>query len=139
MCVRQLHLTTTMAGQHFVQCTCQGCKREGVPCSCFFWVSDDAWVMRVEIVGLGMVDARYLRMYNSCYNEDSPNGKLMHKAQREYLENENMGTMVSGSTLEKLIGDDDAEYPILGRGATAQDFNEARYVMSTNPVTTLDL
>ena len=130
--MRQLHLTTTMAGEHFVQCTCQGCKREGVPCLCFFLVSDDAGVMGVEIIGLGMVDARYLGMYNSCYDEDSPNGKLMHKAQREYLENENMGTMVSGSTLEKLIGDDDTEYPIFWGGATAQVFNEARYVVSAN-------
>ena len=89
--VRRLHLTTTMAGKHFVQCTCQGRKREGVPCSCFFWISDDAGVKHKDIVDLGMVDARYLRMYNSCYGEDTPNGKLMYKAQRECFEKEKNG------------------------------------------------
>ena len=55
------------------------------------------------------------------------------------LKMKKMGTMVSGSTMEKLIEDNHSEYPILGRGTTVQDFNESRYVMSTVPVTTLDL
>ena len=60
--VRQLHLSTTMAGTHFVQCTCQGHKHEGVPCSCFFRIFDDAGVRPKQIDDLGMVDACYLRM-----------------------------------------------------------------------------
>ena len=52
-----------------------------------------------EIGGLGMVDAGYLRLYNSCYGGDSPNGALMYKAQRECFENENMGTLVSDLTM----------------------------------------
>ena len=81
VCVWQLHLTTTNAGKHFFHCTCQGRTREGVPCSCFFRISDDAGVNPGEIVDLGMVDVCYLRIYNSCYGEHTPNGNLVYKAQ----------------------------------------------------------
>ena len=106
---------------------------------CFFRISDDAGVNPEEIVDLGMVDARYLRMYNSCYGEDTPNGKLMYKAQRECFENENMGTLVSENTMDRLVQHDDAEYPIMGKGTTVNNLAEARYVMSLNSCTTLDL
>ena len=137
--VRQLHLTSNSAGKHFVKCTCEGRTREGVPCSCFFRISDNAGVNSEDIVDLGMVDARYLRMYNSCYGEDSPNGALMYTAQRECFENERMGTLVSENTMHKLVHDDDAEYPIMGISMTEKDFDEAKYVMSLNACTTLDL
>ena len=87
MRVRELQLKSTIVGKHFVQCTCHGRKREGVPCSCFFRISDDAGVKPEDIVDLGMIDARYLRMYNSSYGDNSPNGELMYKAQRECFEN----------------------------------------------------
>ena len=61
------------------------------PARVFFRISDDAGVKSEDIVDLGMVDARYLRMYNSCYGEDSPSGKLMYRAQRECFENEKNG------------------------------------------------
>ena len=85
--VRQLYLTTTSAGKHFVQCICQGYTREGVPCLCVFCISDGAGVNPEEIVELGTVDALYLGIYNSYYGEDTPNGQLMYKAQRECFEN----------------------------------------------------
>ena len=56
--VRKLQLTYTLAGKNFVQCTCHGRKREGVPCSCFFRISDDAGVKKGKIVDFGMIDAR---------------------------------------------------------------------------------
>ena len=68
-----------------------------------------------------MIDARVLRMYNSCYGEDTLDGKLMYKAQRKYFQNENMGT-ISKSTMKKVDGDDDAEYSIIGKGTTEQGF-----------------
>ena len=92
-----------------------------------------------DIVDLGMVDARYLRMYNSCYGDDSPNGKLMYRAQRECFENEKMGTLMNDATMKLLVCDNDVEYPILGSGTTEADWKEAQYVMSLNACTILDL
>ena len=74
--VRKLQLTSTLAGKNFVQCTCHGRKREGVPCSCFFRISDDARVKPKDIIDLGKIGVRYLRMYNSSYGDNSPNGEL---------------------------------------------------------------
>ena len=92
-----------------------------------------------DIVDLGMIDARYLRMYNSCYGDSNPNGELMYKAQREYFENKNMGTLVSDTTMQTLVGEDDADYPTLGPGTSVKDFDEAIYVMNTSPCRILDL
>ena len=92
-----------------------------------------------DIVDLGMIEVHYLRMYNSSYGDNSPNVELMFKAQRECFENENMGSLVSEKTMQTLVGDNDTHYPILGRGTSVKEFNEARYVMSTNPCTRLDL
>ena len=110
-----------------------------VSCLCFFRISDNAGVNPEDIVDLGMVDAHYLRMYNSCYGEDSPNGKLMHKAQRECFENEKMGMLVSDNTRHKLVHHDDADYPIIGIGTNEKDLDEEKYMMSLNACTTPDL
>ena len=47
-------------------------------------------------------------MYNSSYGDNSPNGELMYKAQRECFKNENMGMLVSDKTMQTLVDDDDA-------------------------------
>ena len=78
-------------------------------------------------------------MYSSCYGEDTRSGKVMYKAQRECFETENMGTLVSDNTRDRLVQHADAEYSIMGNSTTVNNFAEARYVMSLNACTTLDL
>ena len=50
-----------------------------------------------------------------------------------------MGTLVSDETTHKLVQSADADYPIMGIGTTEKDLDEAKYVMSLNACTTLDL
>ena len=38
-----------------------------------------------------------------------------------------------------MLGDDDAECPILGKRTTGTDFDEAQFVMNSEPCTLLDL
>ena len=86
--VQKLDLILTGAGKHFLKCTRCSQQQEGVPCPCFFRISDNAGVKREQIIDLGMVDARYLKFFNSHYGEEGPIGNILHKAQKEYFENE---------------------------------------------------
>ena len=55
-----------------------------------------------------MVDVRYLKFFNSHYGEEGPIRDMLHKAQKECFEHENMGTLVSETTMNMLSGDSDA-------------------------------
>ena len=85
-----------------------------------------------------MVDARYLQLFNSQYSASGSIRDMLYKAQRECFENNNMRTLVSKITMTMLSGDRDAVYPILGPNTTQKDFNEARFIMSTEAYTTLN-
>ena len=76
--VQKLDLISKAAGKHFLKCTCCGRQKEGVPCPCFFRISDNAGVKREEIIDLGMLDARYLKLFNSHYGDEGPIGDMLH-------------------------------------------------------------
>ena len=138
--VRTLTLETGCDGRHFVPCSCKRREREGVPCHCFFKISDDANVSPENIVDLDQVDPRYWKVYNSHYGDKTEMGQLMHQAQRRSFETEGLGVMITDSTAHKLTGGQSSPYPILGKNTTMEDFLEAKFVMGSQcPCTVLDL
>ena len=137
--VRKLDPASTVAGKHFLKCTCSGRQKEGVPCPCLFRISENAGVNCGRIIDLGMVDARYLKLFNSHYGDPGPIGDMLCKAQKEYFEYENMKTLVSKTTMTMLSGESDAWYLVFGPNTTYNDFDEVHFIMSTDTCTTLDL
>ena len=67
-----------------------------------------------EIIDIGMVDVRYLKMYNSHYADRGPVGKLMYRAQNECFQHKNMGVCVTNKFSAQLKGTSVTPYPILG-------------------------
>ena len=121
-------------------CSCKRREREGVPCSCFFKISDDAKVSSENIVDLDQIDPRYWKVYNSHYGDDSEMGQLMHQAQQRSFDTEGLGVMITDKTAHALTGAQSAPYPILGKNTTMEDFLEAKFVMGSQcPCTVLDL
>ena len=80
-----------------------------------------------NIIDVGMVDVRYLKLLNAHYGEDSHLGQLLYDAQQQCFTYENEGTLISEDFAMKLIGDDDETYPKLGANTTKEDLREARY------------
>ena len=56
----------------------------------FFNIATNALVPNSEIIDIGMVDVRYLKMYNSHYADKGPVGNLMYRAQNECFEHKNL-------------------------------------------------
>ena len=56
-----------------------------------------------------MVDAWYLKVYNSNYRDSGTVGELMYKAQQECFENHNKGVLVSDAVTLQLKGVDAPE------------------------------
>ena len=138
--VRTLTLETGSDGRTCVPCDCHGREREGVPCSCFLKISDDANFPSENIVDLGMIDPCYYKIYNSHYGEDSENSLLMHKAQQRSFDTEGLGVMIMEETARALTGTLSTPYPILGNNTTMEDFLEAQFVIGLQcPCTVLDL
>ena len=105
-------------GKYFVTCSCHCREREGVPCSHFFRIATNISIDSSIIVDVGMVDVRYLKVYNSNYGNSGTVGELMYKAQQEYFENHNKGVLVSDAVASQLKGIDTSDYPILGPNRT---------------------
>ena len=90
-------------------------------------------------IDLGMVDDWYLKLFNSHCGDFRHIEDMLYKAQRKCFENHNMRTLVSKRTMTVLSGESDKVYPSF-RPITAQkDFNEAHFIMSTKPYTSLDV
>ena len=124
---------------NFVSCSCGRREREGVPCSHFFNIATNAKVPTSEIVDIGMVDVRYLKMYNSHYADKGPVGNLMYRAQNECFEHKNLGVCVTNKFSTQLKGTSVTPYPILGENTSPSDYNEAEFVMYNGPCTAQEL
>ena len=92
-----------------------------------------------NITDIGMVDVRYLKMYNSHYADKGPVGKLMYRAQNECFAHINMGVCVTTKFSSQLKGASDPQYPILGKYTSTSDYNEAKFVMNNDPCTAQEL
>ena len=137
--VRELHINEVSGNKNFVTCTCGVRERVGVPCECFFTIADNGRIKSKNIIDVGMVDVRYLKLFNAHYGEDSHLGQLLYDAQQQCFIYENEGILVSEDFAVKLIGDDDDSYPKLGANTTEEDFREARYVLGRATTTRLDM
>ena len=136
---RKLNITKE-DGIYFVWCSCGIRQRVGVPCPCFFAIARSKGIESEEIIDLGMVEARYLKLYNAHYGEDSPIGKNIHYAQQQCVLYQDLGTQISESFAEKLLSvDDNATYPILGSNTSPDDIREAMYVLGQDTTTRLDM
>ena len=137
--VHKLH-TYESDGDCFVHCSCGGRINEGVPCTCFFAISEGK-IDAKNIMDLGMIDVRYLRSFNARYGDDSDLGETLYDAQQECFARENDGTKISQSYMEHLLQvDENVSYPILGPNTTEDDFDEAEFVIGNKqPVTRLDM
>lgn len=134
--VRQLTVNEHSNGKCFVPCDCHYRTRVGVPCECFFNIAHNANIPEEEIVDIGMVDVRYLKLYNANYGDDTDLGRQLCKAQEQCFLYEKEGTQISEAFKKKLVGDDDTVYPILGENTSQEDFDEAMFVLN-RPTTTL--
>jgi len=137
--VRELQLVQLPCDKFFVSCTCGGRNREGIPCQCFWAITDNDVIEEEEVVDIGMVDVRFLKAFNAHYGDDTELGKWLYKAQRDCFEYENEGTQVSEDYAQKLVGNEDDEYPILGKNTSWDDFREAEFVLTQNACTRYDL
>jgi len=122
-----------------VTCTCGVRGRVGVPCECFFTIADNGRIESKDIIDVGMVDVKYLKLFHSHYGEDSHLGQLLYDAQQQCFTYENEGTLVSDELAMTLIGDDDQMYPKLGANTTEEDLRGATYVLERTSTTQLDM
>ena len=81
--VRELQLVQLPCDKFFVSCTCGGRNREGIPCQCFWAITDNDVIREEEVVDIGMVDVRFLKAFNAHYGDDTELGKWLYKAQRD--------------------------------------------------------
>jgi len=54
--VHELKVKQDKSGKYFFPCSCKGRDKEGVPCTCYFTVADQAGVSSQEIIDLSMID-----------------------------------------------------------------------------------
>ena len=139
MRVRELSVDTSASGTNFVNCSCQGRKRYGVPCRCYFRIADNGLVNEEEIIDLSMIDARYLKLFNAHYGDGGKLGECLYEAQTQCFKNEHNGIQVSNNLAMKLKGSMNAEYPILGKNTNQKEFNEAMHVLSLDCCDQFDL
>ena len=127
--VRELNVSKLDCGKNFVSCTCGMRTRAGVPCSCFFAISDNDYIEEEDIVDVGMVDARYLKTFNAHYGEDTKLGAMLYDAQEQCFEYEGEGIQISDEFMCQLVGNDEEQYPKMGKNTSEEEFKEAMYVM----------
>ena len=101
----------------------------------FFNIASNARISESQIVDIGMVDVRYLKMYNSHSTNEGPIGDLMYRAQRECFDNHNMRVCVSNNFSQQLKGGYGLELPILGETTTPKDYDKTKFVMENKPCT----
>lgn len=139
MRVRQLTVKKHSSGKIFVPCDCHYRTRIGVPCECFFNIAENSSIPSENIVDIGMVDVRYLKLFNAHYGEDTDLGRKLYAAQEQCFMHEGEGTQISPEFMDKLVGSGDSVYPILGRNTTQEDFEEAMFVLNRPTTTRFDL
>jgi hypothetical protein len=137
--VRELYINEVSGDKIFVTCTCGVRGRVGVPCECFFTIANSGKIESNDIIDIGMVDVRYLKLFNAHYGEDNHLGQLLYNAQQQCFTYENEGILVSEEFAMTLIGDDDHTYPKLGPNTTEEDLREATYVLGRTSTTRLDM
>ena len=137
--VRKLHVTKR-DGKYFVWCSCGVRQRVGVPCPCFFALARSKGLTMEEIVDIGMVDVRYLKLFNAHYGDPGKLGRDILDAQEQCAMYQDLGVQVSTQFAEKLLTvDEEQTYPILGKDTTEDDLREATYVLSRDTTTRLDM
>ena len=104
-----------------------------------FIIADNGIIESKDIIDVGMVDVRYLKLFNAHYGKDSHLGQLLYDAQQQCFTYENEGTLISEEFAMTLIGDDDQTYPKVGANTTKEDLREARYVLGRTSTTRLDM
>ena len=146
------HIHTTSGSKHVVRCTCYGCQREGVPCKCFFWITENAGISEADIVDLGMVDPRYLRWYNTHYGklwgDRKPTllAKMSYHAYHKGFVNDQYRNQVSKKSRLQLLQSGSntsgvdlkigCEFPILDPNTSEEEFSEERFIMKQDSCTT---
>ena len=139
MRVRQLNVVND-DDDFFVKCICGVRDRVGVPCECFFSIADNGSIGSEEIIDIGMIEARYLKLYNAHYGERNDMGKTVYQAQEQCVRQQGKGVKVSTVFADKLLHEiPNKTYPILGKNTTDDDLREAMYVMSRSTTTRLDM
>ena len=78
---------------------------------------------------IGMVDVRYLKLFNAHYGEESELGALLYDAQKQCFSCEKESTKVKEDFANKLIGDEDDVYSRFVPNITKDDLREATYVL----------
>jgi len=81
-----------------VSCTCGGINREGIPCQCFWAITDNDVIREEEVADIGMIDVRFLKAFDARYGDDSELGKWLYKAQGIVL-----NTKIKGPKLVKTM------------------------------------
>lgn len=117
-------------GKKFVHCQCEGRSREGVPCECFFAISDNGVIANDDAIDMGMIDVRYWKLFNAKYGEDSKVGEALYDAQSQCFKYEGMGTEISEKFADLLAGTEDDEYPKLSPYTSQEEFEEAMFVLN---------
>jgi len=105
----------------------------------FFTIADNGRIASKDIIDVGMVDVRYLKLFNAHYGEDSHLGQLLYNAQHQCFAYENEGTLVNEEFAMSLLGDDNEMYPKLGANTTEEDLIGAIYVLGRTSTTRLDM
>ena len=139
MRVRELVVKRVSDDKNYISYDCGERVRCELPCSCFFRIADNGFIEHDEIVDIGMIDLRYLKVYNAHYGEESVIGDLIFQAQEECFEHEDFGIKVSNSYLSKLVGENDEEYPKLGPNTSEDDITEALFVYKQDTCIRIDL
>ena len=123
-------------GRTFIKCSCKKRTKIGVPCRCFARVIDNGSVLPSEMLDIGMIDIRYWKIFNAHYGSDTEIGRSLLEAQKQCFFYEHAGIAVNANVVDKIVGDEKAEYPILGPNTTMTDYEEMNYVWK-RPGTTL--
>ena len=83
-----------------------------------FKILDDANILPTKIVDLGIVDARYLKLYTAHHRNESHMGELLYKAHKSCFDSEGKGhspaTRLHRASSEKIL------QPIPSLGSTQQ-------------------
>ena len=79
---------------------------------------------------LSTIDVRFWKAFNAFYGNGTKLAERLFLAQQQCFDNENEGIELAVKLLEKITGQSDATYPILGKNTTRQDVKEMEFVLS---------
>lgn len=127
--VRRQKLREIEDGKMFLHCDCDGRTREGVPCECFFGISRDANIPDRSQIDMAMIDVRHTKVFHAKYGDPGQVGTDIYDAQTQCFKYEGMGTRIPTEFAEEIVGDADADYPILGKNTSEEELEEALWVL----------